>query len=245
MPDLDRSPATEPRTTAGDVLRSLAFYGAFYLGTVFYVLVSLAVLPFSRRAFTTAVEGWSGFHRACAHHILRIRVVVEGEIPREGVLVALRHESFFEAIDLPHLLHRPAVIAKAELLRIPLWGRVGATYGLIGVDRDQGAKALRAMLGSARALVAEGRVLAIFPEGTRVPHGEARALQSGFAGLYKLLGLAVVPVAIDSGPLYHRRWKRPGTMHIAFGEPIPAGLPRDEIEARVAAAIGALSGPAG
>jgi 1-acyl-sn-glycerol-3-phosphate acyltransferase len=89
--------------------------------------------------------------------------------------------------------------------------------------------------------VAEGRVLAIFPEGTRVPHGTRPALQSGFAGLYKLLGLPVVPVAVDSGYCYHRRWKRRGTITIRVGDPIPAGLPREEIEARVVAAINALN----
>lgn len=238
-----RSEPTPGRTGAGDVVRSLAFYVVFYSGTLLYVLASLAALAFGRRVFIARVEGWSAFHRACVAGILGIRVVVEGAPPREGALVALKHESFFEAIDLPHLLHRPAVIAKAELLRIPLWGRVGAAYGLIGVERDQGAKALRTMMARARALVAEGRVLAIFPEGTRVPHGTRPALQSGFAGLYKLLGLPVVPVAIDSGACYHRRWKRRGTITIRFGEAIPPGLPRDAVEARVQAAINLLNEP--
>lgn len=225
----------------GNVLRSLAFYLAFYLGTVVYVLVALAALPFSRKAFVSVVLGWSAFHRACVTGLLGIRVVVEGTVPREGVLVAMRHESFFEAIDLPNLLHLPAIIAKAELLRIPLWGHVAGVYGLIAVERDQGAKALRAMLTSARALVSEGRVLAIFPEGTRVPHGSRPPLQAGFAGLYKLLGLPVVPIAVDSGPLYHRLWKRRGTITIRVGETIPAGLPREAIEARVQDAINVLN----
>src|SRR5690606_11152642 len=124
-------------------------------------------------------------------------------------LIAIKHESFFEAIDVPNLVgNSPAIFAKAELLRIPLWGRTATAYGLVPVEREQGAKALRAMLEAARARLAEGRPLAIFPEGTRVPHGERPALRSGFAGLYKLLGLPVVPVAIDSGPCYHRAWKR-------------------------------------
>jgi 1-acyl-sn-glycerol-3-phosphate acyltransferase len=96
------------------------------------------------------------------------------------------------------------------------------------------------MVTAARVRLAEGRPLVIFPEGTRVPHGERPALRSGFAGLYKLLGQPVVPVAIDSGPTYHRRWKRKGTIRIRVGEPIPPGLPREEIEARVHAAINAL-----
>lgn len=224
-----------------DVLRSLVFYAVFYGGTVLYVLAALAALGLGREAFAAVVDGWSRFHRACVTALLGIRVVVEGDVPREGVLVALKHESFFEAIDLPNLLERPAIIAKAELLRIPLWGRAAGLYGVVPVERDQGARALRGMLAAARGLVAHGRVLAIFPEGTRVPHGCRPALQAGFAGLYKLLGLPVVPVAVDSGPFYHRRWKRRGTITIRVGETIPPGLPREEIEARVAGAINALN----
>ena len=101
--------------------------------------------------------------------------------------------------------------------------------------------ALRTMMKAARGHIATGRPLAIFPEGTRVAHGTRPPLQAGFAGLYKLMNLPVVPVAVNSGPLYHRRWKRPGTLTFRFCEPIPPGLPRAEIEARVHAAINQLN----
>jgi 1-acyl-sn-glycerol-3-phosphate acyltransferase len=224
-----------------EVLRSLAFYTVFYGGTALYVLASFVALTLGRKAFIGVVHSWSRFHRACVTGLLGIRVVVEGRLPGQGVLVALKHESFFEAIDLPNLLMRPGIIAKAELLRIPLWGRAASAYGLVPVERDQGAKALRAMLTAARSLAEEGRPLAIFPEGTRVPHGTTRPLQSGFAGLYKLLGLPVVPIAVESGLCYHRRWKRRGTITVRVGETIPPDLPRAEIEARVFAAINALN----
>jgi 1-acyl-sn-glycerol-3-phosphate acyltransferase len=110
------------------------------------------------------------------------------------------------------------------------------------VARSEGASALRAMLADARLFAESGRPLVIFPEGTRVPHGTRPKLQSGFAGIYKMLGLPVVPVAVNTGPLYHRRWKQPGTITYRFGEAIPAGLPRAEMEARVHAAINALNG---
>lgn len=224
------------------VLRSLLFYAVFYVGTVFYVLLSLVALLAGARPLRAVVHGWSGYHRACVRYLLGIRVKVEGLAPSGRVLVAMKHESFFEAIDLPCLLPRPVVFAKAELIRIPLWGRAASRYGVIPVERDQGAKALRSMVASARTLAAEGRPLAIFPEGTRVAHGTRPPLQSGFAGLYKLLGLPVVAAAVDSGPLYHHLWKRPGTITVRYGEPIPPGLPREEIEAKVHAAINALNG---
>ena len=124
---------------------------------------------------------------------------------------------------------------------MPAWGPAARRYGLVPVERDQGAKALRAMVAAARGLAKENRPLVIFPEGTRVPHGTRPALQSGFAGLYKLIGLPVVPIAVNSGPLLHGFWKRRGTVTYRVGEMIPAGLPRDEIEARVLAAINVLN----
>lgn len=223
------------------ILRSIAFYGAFYIGSVPYVLGSLALMKISVPKFRWVVREWSHWHRLCCHYILGIKVELESPVFRSGVLYAVKHEAFFEAIDMPWLFLNPVVFAKAELLRIPGWGFTGARFGLIGVDRDGGAKALRAMLTEARQRIAEGRPLVIFPEGSRIPHGDRRALQSGFAGIYKLLGLPVIPVAVDSGPLYQTRWKQPGIVRYRFGEEIPPGLPRAEIEARVEAAINALN----
>ncbi|KUR73599.1 glycerol acyltransferase [Novosphingobium fuchskuhlense] len=224
-----------------DVLRSLAFYSAFYGGTVLLVFVALGAILLGRDRYKEVVRIWSTWHRTCVRGLLGISVDAGGFVPRSGVLYAIKHESFFEAIELPHMYPFPVVFAKEQLLRIPLWGAIGTRYGLIAVDRARGASALRTMLAEARRWTADGRPLIIFPEGTRVPHGTRPALQAGFAGLYKMLGLPVVPVAVDSGPLYHCLWKRPGTIRYRFGAEIPPGLPREEIEARVHAAINGLN----
>mgnify|MGYP006266798465 CR=1 FL=1 len=226
------------------VLRNLAFYPIFYGVSVLLVAVSLVVLPFGIDPLRRVVSMWSGWHRWCVRRLLGMRIVVEGDLPRGDVLIAVKHESFFEAIDMPWLLPFPTVFAKRELFAIPGWGHSAKHYGLVPVARDAGARALREMIALARQRVGEGRPLVIFPEGTRVPHGTRAPLQSGFAGIYKLLKLPVVPVAVDSGPLYHRRWKRAGTITYRVGETIPAGLSRPEIEARVDAAINSLNPPA-
>ena len=140
-------------------------------------------------------DGDTTILKDCADRLLGIRLVVEGRVPDGPVLIAMKHQSFYEAIYAPGFFERPAVFAKAELTRIPVWGWIGQHYGLVAVRRDQGASALRKMLASARAFSADGRPLVIFPEGTRVPFGQRRELQAGFAGLYKMLGLPVVPVA--------------------------------------------------
>ncbi len=232
-------PLAEAATPA-DVMRSLLFYPVFYIGSIPIVLASLAMLPLNLRAFRMVVRSWSAWHRWCARWLLGIKVRIEGKPPVGEAFYAFRHESFFEAIDLPRLLINPGVFAKAELIRIPFWGLAGHRFGLIPVEREAGAKALRAMIVAAKSFTGTGRPLAIFPEGTRVPPLSRPPLQAGFAGLYKLLGQPVVPVAVNSGRLYHRWWKKAGVVTYKFGEPIPAGLKREEAEARVAAAIQAL-----
>jgi 1-acyl-sn-glycerol-3-phosphate acyltransferase len=237
------SSGSEPwvEATPLEVVRSLAFYAVFYLGSVPFVVGAAAMMGIAERPFQRIVTGWSAWHRRCARWLLGIQVRVEGPLPDGPAIIALRHESFFEAIDLPTLLEDPVIVAKAELMNIPLWGLAARRWGLIAVRRDDGAKALRAMVTEARTRTAAGRPLAIFPEGTRTRHGQRAELQSGFAALYKLLDLPVIPVAVNSGPLYHRRYKRAGTVVYRFGEAIPAGLKRDEIEARVGEAITAFN----
>ncbi len=232
---------SERAATPGEVVRSVAFYLAFYGGTLVYLAVAFGALAIGDHVFRRVVVNWARYHRGCMRRLLGIRVDVVGPPPPPGALLAIKHESFFEALELPALFGNPAVLAKASLLRIPGWGRIARAYGLIPVERDQGARALRALLAATRVEAARGRLLAIFPEGTRVPHGTAPPLQSGFAAMYKLLGLTVVPVAVDSGPLYHRRWKRAGTIHVCIGELISPGLGRGEIEERVHTAINVLS----
>jgi 1-acyl-sn-glycerol-3-phosphate acyltransferase len=225
------------------VPRSLLFYAVFYLGSVYYVLASVLMVAVAPQHLRRFPDAWSRFHRGCMRVLLGIAVRETGARPEGSALYAIKHESFFEAIDLPNTLDHPVPFGKEELYRIPGWGRAAKAYGSVTVHRAEGAKALRSMLAEARTFIGTGRPLAIFPEGKRVPHGTRPPLQAGFAGIYKLLGLPVVPVAVDSGPLYHRWWKRPGVITLHFGEPIPPGLPRDELEARVHTAINVLNAP--
>lgn len=225
----------------GSIPRSLVFYAVFYGLTMVMLVVAVIARAVAPHRVRDIAHWWCRFHRWCVRVLLGIRVAVEGRFPEGQVLAAIKHESFFEALDVPNVIDHPAIFAKVELLRLPLWGWVAGAYGLVAVERDQGARALRAMIAAAHRFSAEGRPLVIFPEGTRVAHGDAPPLQAGFAGLYKLLGLPVIPVAVDSGPLYHRLWKRSGTITVRIGEAIPPGLSRNEVEERVHCAINFLN----
>ena len=228
-------------------LRSLAFRIAFIGGTIFYVIVSLIAALFGERAMLRWIHRWAYFHHLCVRYILGIRVRIEGEIPRGQFLFVAKHQSMFETIEVLLLLDMPLIVLKAELTRIPGWGWLASHYGGISVDRQGGASTMRAMLRESRRLLESGRSVIIFPEGTRVLPGETPPLRAGFAGLYRQFKLPVVPIALDVGRLWPRNRfvKRPGVVTFRFFDPIPPGVPRDEIEARVRREINALEFAAG
>ena len=227
-------------------LRSLLFAIIFYGGSVLFVAAAALARPLSRPALTAVVHGWGAFHRIACGLILGQRVRIIGSFPDEPALFVFKHESMFETIDLLCLLDAPVPIAKQELIDIPAWGSLARAYGVIGLRRDDGAKALRQLRTDAREAVAAGRPLCLFPEGTRVAHGKRAPLRAGFAALYRLLALPVVPVAVDSGRVSPRNSfiKRPGVVTYLVGETIPPGLSRAEAERRALEAINALNAPA-
>lgn len=226
------------------LLRNIAFTVVFYTLSVPIV----AFVPFSalfgRSALISYSRGWVLFHRWCARYLLGVRTQYEGPRPTGQVFYAGKHQAVFETLELMVELGSPAIIMRREFERIPLWGWAAKRYGVITVDRAASASALRGMMREAKRALAEGRSVLLFPEGTRVPVGEHPPLKSGFTGLYKMLGLPVVPVATNSGELWPRKGlKRAGLITFRFGDAVPPGLPRAEVEARVHAAINVLDGP--
>lgn len=224
-------------------LRSALFALLFYPGTLIFALGTVAAAMFGTGPVRRVVRSWSRFHRAAAQAILGIRPVVRGRIPPGPHLIAVKHQSMYETVEMVRVAETPAVVMKRELSEMPFFGWAARRYGVIPVDRKAGPKALREMLALGRKAVADRRPVIIFPEGTRVAPGETPPLRAGFAGLYRVLGLPVVPVAVDSGRLWGRGLtKKSGTITFLIGETIPPGLDRAEIEARVHAAINALEG---
>lgn len=222
-------------------LRTWAFQLAFYLGSVPIVLATPVSATLGHRALVANVHVWSRWHRFCAHWLLGITSRYEGNVSLEPTFYAAKHHAMFETLELCHKLGNPVFVIKRELSQIPVWGWAIRQYGAIVVDRDANAAALRQMMREAKVALDNGRSVIIFPEGTRVAAGEKPPLRSGFAGLYRVLGLGVVPIAINSGNVWPKTGpKRPGVVTFRFGERIPAKLPREEIEARVHAAINVL-----
>ncbi len=220
-------------------LRSWLFTIIFYTGSA---VVALAILAgaFSKRWIIAGAHLWSAWFVWCARVLLGIRLQVRGAIPSQPAIVAFKHQSMFETILTLYLFRRPAVVMKRELRSIPVWGYLAFQHGSIFVERNRAGAALRNLIRDARDRVTHGRQILIFPEGTRVPVGEAPPLKGGLSGLYAILDLPIVPVTHDAGRLWGKGLvKRAGTVTLAFGPDIPPGLSREAMEAKVHAAINA------
>lgn len=221
-------------------LRSLVYAALFYLSTVACVLIGIAATLIGPRPTRAMVLCWVEVHHWLVTHVLDIRIRVEGGIPPGPHLIAVKHESMLETMEMVRISQLPVIVIKKELADIPLFGRMTRRYGVIAVERSAGAKALRALVEEGRQAIATGRPVIIYPEGTRVRAGQAPPLRSGFTALYRALGLPVVPVAVDSGRLWGRGLvHRSGTVTIRIGDTIPPGLDRKAIEERVHRAINA------
>ena len=223
-------------------VRSAVFAVVFYLGSVPIILSAVLVSGIAPAAVIPIARGWAAWFAWTSRWIVGVRYRVTGTLPTTPVLAAFKHQAAYETILVLHLFRAPAVVMKAELTRIPFWSTAARVHGIIPIDRDGAAAALRIMLRTANAAKAAGRPVVIFPEGTRTAPGEAPPLKAGLAGLYRALKLPLVPVAVDSGLVWPKGFvKYPGLITFAVGDAIPPGLDRDTVEARCHAAINALN----
>ena len=130
-------------------------------------------------------------------------------------------------------------VLKKELLSIPLFGRYLTKMNCIAVDREAGASALKEMVAQSKQILAEGRQIVIFPQGTRTAPGEDHPYHPGIAGIYTQNDVPVVPVALNSGQFWGRNAfkKTPGTITVEYLKPIPAGLKRRDFMAQLKESI--------
>src|SRR5688572_21254707 len=123
------------------MIRSLLFALLLYSVTVAALFVAAIAALAGRAPLTAVARGWARYFCWCAAKLLRIRAKVEGSLPTEPVLIAAKHQSMFETIELVVLLGSPVAVVKRELAQLPLWGWVARRYGVISVDRSGGPAA--------------------------------------------------------------------------------------------------------
>lgn len=223
-------------------LRSALFNLLFFAWCVFLILTMWLLLPAPPRLMRRYVALWPVGTFRLLRWITGIEIDVRGRerIPPGPVIFASKHQSAWDTMFFLNLDPDTAYVMKAELARIPLWGWYARRCRHVLVDRAGGIGAMRDLVRSAREILAEGRSVVIFPQGTRTPPGEVGgAYHPGIAALYAQAGVPIVPVALNSGTVWPRRsfLKRPGTIVVEFQETVPDGLERKafmaELERRI------------
>jgi len=233
-------------------LRSLVFNALFFGWTAVILLICAPALPFGVAAVHAVGRAWVRVTLILLLLTvgLRHRLVGLENLPKGPAIIAPKHQSTWDTLVFALPLNLPAYVLKRELLAIPLFGLYLRCAGMIAVDRAGGGAALKSMVAAARAAVAAGRHLLIYPEGTRTAPGQRRPYHPGVAALYGQLDLPVVPVALNSGLFWGRRafMKRPGIITVEFLPAIPPGLSRrefmTELERRIETASDRLAAEA-
>ena len=207
-------------------LRSAVFLAWFLIATTILSLIFLPVLVLPRGAAVWLARVWSRVTFFGLNVFAGIDWEIRGTPPQGPVLVASKHMSMWDTMALYLALKSPATVLKRELLTIPFYGWFLWKATAIAIDRGAGARALRKMANAAQSVLREGRPILIFPEGTRKKPGAAPDYKPGVAGLYAMLDVACVPVALNSGVHWTGFLKRPGTIVLEFLEPIAPGMKR-------------------
>ena len=164
-----------------------------------------------------------------------VRVDGREHLPEGGAIIAAQHQSTLDILIWLTELERPVFVFKRELRKLPFFGALLVPSGMIPVDRGGARQALRKMVADCAASAAAGHQIIIFPEGTRIAHGQRTRLRPGIAALAQATAAPVIPAATDSGLLWGPRafGKTPGTAHVRFFAPLAPGLSQEEILAQL------------
>lgn len=215
-----------------DAIRSIFFTIGFYGLTAIMLFISIPVLllPFRFKRAISLFWFWAIYKAEKYVMNLDYRVIGQEHMPEGPCLIASKHQSAWETLKIYHIFgEHTAIVAKKELLDIPVWGQYGLAMGLVPVDRSKGREAMAEMTKAAHEAISKGRNVFVFPQGTRVPVGVKMPYKGGVVKLYEGLHVPVVPVAINAGVYWPKKsfWKKSGVITVEILPPIEPGLPSD------------------
>ncbi len=210
--------------------------------------------PPARKMGVTYALG-RGILTPLARVVYRPHIEGRANVPKSGpIIFASNHLSFIDSIAIPVAAPRPVhFLAKASYFEKPASRWFFTSIGAIAVHRGAGQAALDA-LDQQRALLDEGKAVALYPEGTRSLDGRLYKGRTGVAFLALQSGARVGPVGlIGTDKVMPVGAKTPSLQHritVRFGEPLdlshhgPAssGKARRLATDEIMAAIHALSG---
>ncbi len=161
------------------------------------------------------------FLRLVFRAVCRIDVEELKKVPDNGPLIVVgNHINFLEApVLVPHM-DNPAVtaIAKKESWKNPIFRFLFNLWGIIPIDRDEiDRTAFRQML----EVLSQGKILVVFPEGTRSKDGQMLPGKPGIVTLVMKSGVKVLPVGFHG---YENFWEnlkrlRRTDFHVRVGTP--------------------------
>jgi 1-acyl-sn-glycerol-3-phosphate acyltransferase len=215
------------------VLRSLVFSILFYGFFALSAVAAAAISVITPKYLPPFARFWSRSWLAMYRAICGVSYEVRGKenLPQGGCLLAVKHQSVWDTCALFAIFDRPVYVLKSELMFIPFFGWALARLGCIPVKRGTGKSALDNMVRGTSVALTQNKQVVIFPEGTRTMVGQVANYKTGISHLYIALGVACIPVALNSGALWPRRkfLRPPGTICVEVLSPIPPGLGRQEM----------------
>jgi len=207
-------------------LRSILYFIAMSISVVFFGLAMSTVgMLFPLAVRDRLGAAWGGTNLWLMKVICGLDYKIQGKenLPKEAAIVMSKHQSTWETISLKKILKpEQSWVLKKELMWVPVFGWALASVPTIAIDRKAGRKAIKQIVEQGIPLLRQGRVIVIFPEGTRTAPGEHHKYGIGGSILAEKSGYPIVPIAHNAGVFWKRRSLRkyPGTIDVVVGKPI-------------------------
>jgi len=183
--------------TVADMMRTCLIISGVVFLTAFLGIVALGIsfLGSSERTIHKIARIWG----KGILFISGIRVRVKGMSfvdPDQSYIFMANHQSNFDIpVLLAHLKVQFRWLAKAELFKIPVFGKAMRKAGYISIDRSDRKSAFLSLKKAAET-IQNGTSVLIFPEGTRSADGRLRSFKKGGFVLATEAGVPVVPVIL-------------------------------------------------
>ena len=216
-------------------LRSLVYVGQVYLAMLVLGILFAPWAIVSSRGALVACKIYCRWALWTARWMVGLRGEVRGEVPTDEVLIAAKHQSFFDILLIFDAVPAPKFIMKRELLWTPIIGVYAKRLGCVPVDRGKRGLAIKQMLADVAAGRATRGQLIIYPQGTRVAPGDYRPYKVGTAILYEELGQPCVPAATNVGVFWPRKGilRKPGLGVVEFLPRLEPGKVRGDFMSQI------------